>query len=292
MNLYVATHHLLLHTTSNKIQLSPLASASYSKPLGNVEHKWEVLYLLASATEQASTIKADFQGSSYDEQLIPYNWSISQKENGISLSVDFINDALLHATRAEIDYSKKRINITLYPKNEKAPINIDPLFHPLGSLLMVYLAHSSNGFLIHASGVYAQDKGHLFSAVSGTGKSTMASLWQKSGAKVINDDRLWIEKTDDQWWMYNTPMIWYAQEPRKSPVHNVFLLSQAPENELTPISGLRASMQVMSNCIQHLYHKDMTQQHLETLIQFSKAVNIYRCAFKPDQGIVQLIQKL
>lgn len=292
MNLYVATHHLLLHTTSNKIQLSPLASARYSKPLGNVKHKWEVLYLLASATEQASTIKADFQGSSYDEQLIPYNWSISQKENGISLSVDFINDALLHATRAEIDYSKKRINITLYPKNEKAPINIDPLFHPLGSLLMVYLAHSSNGFLIHASGVYAQDKGHLFSAVSGTGKSTMASLWQKSGAKVINDDRLWIEKTDDQWWMYNTPMIWYAQEPRKSPVHNVFLLSQAPENELTPISGLRASMQVMSNCIQHLYHKDMTQQHLETLIQFSKAVNIYRCAFKPDQGIVQLIQKL
>jgi len=292
MNLYVATHHLLLHTTSNQIQFAPLASSYYNKPLVRTKQVWHINYQLITKSESPSLEKPDFKGSSYDEQLIPFNWSLSHQGDALILLVEFQNDTLLYRTRAELNFKNKTIRIDLLPKNPQAILAIDPLFHPLGSLLMVYLAHSSNGFLIHASGVQSNKKGHLFSAVSGTGKSTMASLWKKTGAVVVNDDRLWIEKTDDQWWMYNTPMIWYAQEPQKAPVHNVFLLSQSPINKLTPIRGLNAGMQILSNCIQHLYNKDMTQQHLDKLIAFSKDVEIFRCAFKPDQEIVEIIKKL
>jgi len=44
--------------------------------------------------------------------------------------------------------------------------------------------------MIHASGVNNAGHGYIFSGVSGKGKSTMAKLWDNSGARVIHDDRL------------------------------------------------------------------------------------------------------
>lgn len=65
-----------------------------------------------------------------------------------------------------------------------------------------------NGFFLHASAVCVDEKAYLFSAPSGTGKSTHAALWQQylgDRAIIINDDKPAIRLKDDNFFVYGTP---------------------------------------------------------------------------------------
>ncbi len=71
----------------------------------------------------------------------------------------------------------------------------DPLEYPLDGLILYYLTVINGDIMIHASGVNNAGHGYIFSGVSGKGKSTMARIWENSGARVIHDDRLILRNT-------------------------------------------------------------------------------------------------
>ena len=61
-------------------------------------------------------------------------------------------------------------------------------------------------FQLHASVIDWQGQGILFSAPSGTGKSTQADLWQThAGATILNGDRAVIRWLDSQYRVYGSP---------------------------------------------------------------------------------------
>jgi hypothetical protein len=79
---------------------------------------------------------------------------------------------------------------------------MDPFEYPLDGLILYYLTVIHGDIMIHASGVNNNGHGYLFSGVSGKGKTTLAKLWDDSGAQVIHDDRLIIRKAGDGYTMY------------------------------------------------------------------------------------------
>jgi hypothetical protein len=65
-----------------------------------------------------------------------------------------------------------------------------------------------NVILFHSSVVAVDDKAYLFTAPSGTGKSTHTALWRKvfgERAVMINDDKPLIRFQEDGIWVYGTP---------------------------------------------------------------------------------------
>ncbi len=63
-----------------------------------------------------------------------------------------------------------------------------------------------DGFLLHASAVELDGKAYLFSAPSGTGKSTHAAYWREQfGARIINDDKPAIRRINDTFYACGTP---------------------------------------------------------------------------------------
>lgn len=65
-----------------------------------------------------------------------------------------------------------------------------------------------NGCILHSSAVAVDGNAYLFSAHSGTGKSTHTSLWLKyfkDRAVIINDDKPCIREVDEQLYVYGTP---------------------------------------------------------------------------------------
>ena len=66
-----------------------------------------------------------------------------------------------------------------------------------------------DGMLLHASAVAADGKAYLFSAPSGTGKSTHTGLWQqvygKDRVQMLNDDKPAIRLLDGTFYAYGTP---------------------------------------------------------------------------------------
>ncbi len=66
-----------------------------------------------------------------------------------------------------------------------------------------------DGFMLHASALLYQGRAFLFSAPSGTGKSTHTALWQKQfgedNVRILNDDKPAIRRIDGRFFAYGTP---------------------------------------------------------------------------------------
>ena len=64
-----------------------------------------------------------------------------------------------------------------------------------------------NGMMLHSSAVINDGYAYLFSAPSGTGKSTHTGLWLKNfpSARILNDDKPAIRAEEDGIFVYGTP---------------------------------------------------------------------------------------
>lgn len=94
-----------------------------------------------------------------------------------------------------------------------------------------------NRFLIHGASIAFGDKGYLFTAPSGTGKSTHIRLWRKylgENVKIINGDKPFISIENSEPRIYGTP--WAGKENwhknRSALLDGICFLQRAAENTI------------------------------------------------------------
>lgn len=92
-----------------------------------------------------------------------------------------------------------------------------------------------NGFFFHSSSLMLDGEAYVFSAPSGTGKSTHTALWRKRfGERVamINDDKPIIRKKGDIFYIYGTPWMGKADIGNNisAPLKAVEILQRGTEN--------------------------------------------------------------
>ena len=214
-------------------------------------------------------------------------WTIYEADGGICIHV---NDSE-ELTRLQhiAFYQEEQQEWTIYSDlNEEQ--ELESLRYPMLPLILYYLTTKTESLLVHASGVFDGEHGRIFSGFSGVGKSTMAGLWQASGAEVINDDRLMLRKIDGHWWMYNTPM-YYSDAPKKAPLDFIYLPFHHPENTYERGNGIQMSMRFMAHCIQHGYHAAHVQWHLDQLLDISKEIPITRLGVVPNVEVITFIKQ-
>lgn len=71
-----------------------------------------------------------------------------------------------------------------------------------------YALDKANGIIFHSSAIMVDGEAYLFTAPSGTGKSTHARLWREllgERAVMINDDKPIIRYIDGEFYVYGTP---------------------------------------------------------------------------------------
>lgn len=100
-----------------------------------------------------------------------------------------------------------------------------------------------NGIMLHASCVEYEGKAYLFSARSGTGKSTHTHLWLKylPGSRIINDDKPAIRCIDGVYYAYGTP--WSGKNDESVnvgvPIGGIAFITRG-ENSIKRIPGIKA----------------------------------------------------
>lgn len=94
-----------------------------------------------------------------------------------------------------------------------------------------------NAILIHSAAISVDNEAYLFSANSGTGKTTHMNLWlEKFGERafIINGDKPIIRKTDDGIFVYGTP--WCGKEGFNENIRvklkGICILERADENKI------------------------------------------------------------
>jgi len=232
-----------------------------------------------------------FEGVHKFQANIPYKWSIHLIDGLRTIFFEFEDHHYIKSGTAVVDCNQTTVFINLELFRDERFL-LDPFFHPLGVLVLNEIVSESNGFMIHASGVNDHGNGYLFSAVSGTGKTTMADLWVQKGATVINDDRLIVRSSvEGNFYIHNTPMPYYQDERKTAPLKACFLLKQSTENYISRLNEIQGVLGLMGNCIQHLYNQSRIENHMSLIQKLVQQCKVFEVGFKPDTNIIDLIRK-
>jgi len=150
-----------------------------------------------------------------------------------------------------------------------------------------------NGFMLHSSAIAYEDKAYLFSAPSGTGKSTHTGIWQRvfgeDKAVVINDDKPVIKFDGDKFYVYGTP--WSGKTDKnintKVPLNSICFIERSPENHIERISPKDAIWLIMNQTIRPAYAGNMDIL-LNLLDKLLKDIPIYKlgCNMEDEAALV------
>lgn len=138
------------------------------------------------------------------------------------------------------------------------------------------LLPQNNCFLMHGSVITWKDEAFLFTAPSGTGKSTHISLWKQylgDDVDIVNGDKPFIRVEDDRVFCYGTPWAgkeWW-QKPRKAELKGICILRQAAENSIERLTPQLA----LALLYPQVYFTDETGKAAMTMDMFdSLLINI------------------
>lgn len=143
------------------------------------------------------------------------------------------------------------------------------------------------GFMLHSSAVIVDNKAYLFSAPSGTGKSTHTALWLEvfgDRAQILNDDKPAIRAVEDGVYAYGTP--WSGKTDMninvKVPLAGICFLERSEKNWIKRVDTATALPGLLNQTIRPFETKgmDLLLGHIEKVITtvpvFKMGCNISR----------------
>jgi hypothetical protein len=137
-----------------------------------------------------------------------------------------------------------------------------------------------DGMMLHSSAVAVDDRAYLFTAPSGTGKSTHTSQWLQlfqNRALIINDDKPALRWIDKQLCACGTPFSGKTAQSRNVciPVAGICILERGKTNQIKSITAKQAIPILYEQTIHSLRAQKM-EQLLAMLQSVVEAIPLYR----------------
>lgn len=162
---------------------------------------------------------------------------------------------------------------------------------PMMRLENVFL--EKGGFFLHAAVISWKGKGILFSAPSGTGKTTQAELWKKyEGAEIINGDRAVVRKKEDGYWAYGSPYAGTSGifKNEKVKIEAIFLLKQAPYNKISVPEVKEIFKRIYMETTLHPSDEEYMNKMVNILADVVMAIPIYQLECTPTKEAVDMVR--
>jgi len=172
---------------------------------------------------------------------------------------------------------------------------MDPFFGPTLELLMINRLVRQQGVILHTCGIARGDSGTLFAGESGAGKSTLAGLWNRqNGMAVLSDDRTVVRKTGSEFRMYGT--LWHGEAKfglaRSARLDKIFFIRHGDSHRVRKLSMAEAVQSLLTCSFPPFWDAAGMEFTLEFFSEMTAAVPCYELLFKPDRGVVDLINKV
>lgn len=169
-----------------------------------------------------------------------------------------------------------------------------------GPLQLLYLCFEKillkhDGLILHSSFVNFKDKAILFSAPSGTGKSTQANLWEKyKNAEIINGDRAVLITRQNKWYACGLPMNGTSGicQNKSFEIGAVVLLKQGTENKVRRITQNEAFKNIYREITINNWNIDETDKAMQLIDKFTQQINIYLFECKIDEDAVNCLYNM
>ena len=147
--------------------------------------------------------------------------------------------------------------------------------------------------LLHSAFIRVKDAGILFSAPSGTGKSTQAELWrQYRNADIINGDRAALRCADGQWTAWGLPYAGTSGIFRNeyAQISAVVVLRQAKENVVRRLRPAEALRCLYPELTLHRWEATSVEVAMNLLMNLVTSVPVYLLECRPDEAAVCVLE--
>ncbi len=133
---------------------------------------------------------------------------------------------------------------------------------------------------MHCSALSYKGNGVLFTAPSGTGKSTHSSLWRRTFGEdvvMVNDDKPLLRKIDGKWYVCGTP--WDGKHHISNnisvPLKAIVIIYQNKENVIEAASKKQAVFTLLNQTIRP-ENPDLMNKTLDNIQSLLSTVPVYR----------------
>lgn len=195
---------------------------------------------------------------------------------------------------AEVENDKKTANLTLLDFKKYKPDFYETRdFYYSGDVFYHY-ALMLNKLVLHGSAVATGGEGIVFSAPSGTGKSTHTALWKKffPDTEYINDDTPVIEEKNGKLYVCGSP--WSGKTDINNnicvPLRAIVFLNRGTENKIERIGGKNALALLLSETRKIPVKEDM-EKAVELCTEILSKVPVYRLYCDMSKEAVLTVRK-
>ena len=149
------------------------------------------------------------------------------------------------------------------------------------------------GLVLHCAYIRYRGRAILFSAPSGTGKSTQADLWEKyRGSVTMNGDRALMRAKDGIWYACGWPVCGSSGicHTGDVPVGAIVMLCQGKENHAEPLSPVQAFTQLYGQITVNQWNPAFVSEAAGILEDLVQSVPVFRLTCDMTEGAVQCLE--
>ncbi len=144
---------------------------------------------------------------------------------------------------------------------------------------------------VHSSSVIYNDKAYLFSAPSGTGKTTHTNFWvEKYGVEILNGDVAMLALEDGEMVAYGLPWCGTSEKysNKRIPLGGVIFLYRSETNRIRQLSSLEGITSLLARTLSTSFERTDVEQNLNTISNFAPYINFLRldCTNSPEAAEV------
>ncbi|MBR4435920.1 MAG: hypothetical protein IKS90_07505 [Clostridia bacterium] len=148
------------------------------------------------------------------------------------------------------------------------------------------------GVLLHSSYIIHNGEAILFSAPSGTGKSTQADLWHKHmGSLIVNGDRSLLKIENGAIKVHCLPYCGSSNISNNitAPLKTIVILRQAPYNKITRLRPAEAFKHIYSECSADIWYENDVRVIGDIIETAINTVPVYKLECLPDKDAVHTL---
>lgn len=196
-------------------------------------------------------------------------------------------DAVINITEDDIVYEKQRYELTARIEGREVCHYEDAIYEIAAANRLVSQKLLDFGtLLMHGSAVAVDRQTFIFTAKSGTGKSTHVSFWKEmfgEKATIVNDDKPFLKFTQDEILVYGSP--WCGKEGENTnccvPLRAICILKQASKNRIKRISFEEALPTLMAQ-IYRPQEQILLLKVMELIEQLKGKADFYVLECRPE----------
>ncbi len=149
-----------------------------------------------------------------------------------------------------------------------------------------------DALILHASAVAWAGAGHVFTGVSGAGKSTIAALLDEHpDCTRLADELVVLARTDDGWSVHTPPVIGKEDLPlgARAPLASIDLLAHAPAHRRERLGAAATMSEILRHVVIYAAEPATTERVLTLVERLVREVPCHRLEFAPRRDVAMYL---